>query len=70
MPARRCAAGGSKFCGNAGDHLGGPLAGELAGMNGGLIVVRGKAGAYAGDRMRRGLIAVLKGAGDYAGQPA
>jgi len=53
--------------GNAGDHLGGPLAGELAGMNGGQIVVRSRAGDYAGDRMRRGLIAVLKGAGDYPG---
>ena len=44
-----------------------PLAGELAGMNGGVLIVRGKAGAFAGDRMRRGLIAVLNGAGDYAG---
>ncbi|TIM65138.1 MAG: formylmethanofuran dehydrogenase subunit C, partial [Mesorhizobium sp.] len=44
-----------------------PLAGELAGMNGGVLIVRGKAGAFAADRMRRGLIAVLKGSGDNAG---
>lgn len=56
-----------EILGSAGDHLGGPLAGELAGMNGGVLVVRGKAGAFAADRMRRGLIAVLKGCGDYAG---
>jgi formylmethanofuran dehydrogenase subunit C len=53
--------------GDAGDRLGAPLAGELAGMNGGVVVVRGRAGALAADRMRRGLIAVLKGAGDHAG---
>ena len=43
-----------EIIGNAGDHLGGPLAGELAGMNGGVLIVRGSAGAYAADRMRRG----------------
>ena len=53
--------------GDVGDHLGAPLAGELAGINGGLLIVRGKAGAFAADRMRRGLIAVLKGSGDHAG---
>jgi formylmethanofuran dehydrogenase subunit C len=66
--AGTCMRGGRiEILGNAGDHLGGPLAGELAGMNGGLIIVRDKAGDYAGDRLRRGLIAVLKGAGDYTG---
>ena len=53
--------------GNAGDRLGAPLAGELAGMGGGVLVVHGRAGARASDRMRRGLIAILKGAGDHAG---
>ena len=53
--------------GNAGDHLGAPLAGELVGMSGGVLVVHGKAGARAADRMRRGLMAILKGAGDHAG---
>jgi len=66
--AGSCMRGGRiEILGDAGDHLGGPLAGELAGMNGGLVIVRGRAGDYAGDRMRRGLIAVLKGAGEYAG---
>jgi formylmethanofuran dehydrogenase subunit C len=32
-----------------------------------VLVVRGRAGAFAADRMRRGLIAVLKGCGDHAG---
>lgn len=49
------------------DHLGAPLAGELAGMNGGMLIVRGSVGALAADRMRRGLIAILKGSGDHAG---
>ena len=44
--------------GAAGERLGGPLAGEVAGMRGGVIVVRGDAGARAGDRMRRGTIIV------------
>jgi len=53
--------------GNAGDCLGGPLAGEITGMEGGVLIVRGKAGNYAGERLRRGIIAILKGCGDYAG---
>lgn len=52
---------------NSGNYLGGPLAGEITGMEGGVLVVRGKAGHCAGDRMRRGTIAALKGCGDYAG---
>jgi len=51
---------------NAGDFTGGALPGETAGMRGGLIVVRGKAGDRAGDRMRRGTIFVAGDAGDYA----
>ncbi|RVA52401.1 formylmethanofuran dehydrogenase subunit C, partial [Mesorhizobium sp. M7A.F.Ca.CA.001.08.1.1] len=43
-----------EITGNAGDHLGAPLVGELAGINGGVLIVRGKAGAFAADRMRRG----------------
>ncbi len=53
--------------GNAGNNVGGPVAGELTGMEGGVLIVRGKAGDYVGDRLRRGIIAVLKGCGDYAG---
>lgn len=66
--AGSCMRGGRiEISGNAGDHLGGPLSGELAGMNGGLIIVHGRAGDFAGDRMRRGVAVVLKGCGDYAG---
>ena len=56
-----------EIAGNAGDVLAAPLAGELAGMAGGLLVVHGDAGARAGDRMRRGLVAALRGAGENAG---
>jgi formylmethanofuran dehydrogenase subunit C len=53
--------------GDVGDRLAGPLAGETVGMRGGLVIVRGNAGARAGDRMRRGIILVEGGAGRYAG---
>ncbi|MBZ9657198.1 formylmethanofuran dehydrogenase subunit C [Phyllobacterium lublinensis] len=53
--------------GNAADNAGAPLAGEIIGMQGGILIIRGKAGNYAGDRLRRGTIAILKGCGDYAG---
>ncbi|MGC4025979.1 MAG: formylmethanofuran dehydrogenase subunit C [Mesorhizobium sp.] len=63
-----CMSGGRlEVLGNAGDRLGCPLAGEMAGMKGGVVIVRGKVGERAADRMRRGLIAVGKGCGDYAG---
>ena len=42
--------------GDAGDFLGAPLEGEMEGMTGGLMIVRGKAGHRAGDRLRRGTI--------------
>lgn len=51
----------------AGDWLGGPLAGEMAGMRGGVVVVRGNTGNRAGDRMRRGTIIVEGKAGNHAG---
>lgn len=47
--------------------LGGPLAGETAGMRGGVVVVRGRAGDRAADRMRRGTIIIEGEAGAYAG---
>lgn len=53
--------------GNAGDFTGGPIAGEMRGMCGGTLIVRGRAGDRLGDRMRRGMIVVLGGCGDYAG---
>ncbi len=56
-----------EILGDAGDRLGGPLVGELAGMRGGMVVVRGRVGERAGDRMRRGTIVVEGAAGAYAG---
>jgi formylmethanofuran dehydrogenase subunit C len=53
--------------GTADDWLGGPLAGEMAGMRGGVLVVRGRAGERAGDRMRRGTIVIEGEAGAYTG---
>ena len=53
--------------GDAGDFLGGPLAGERTGMRGGVVLVRGRAGMQAGDRLRRGLILIEGDAGEHAG---
>ena len=59
--------GALKIGGAAGERLGGPLAGETEGMNGGLIHVGGSTGDRAADKMRRGLILVEGAAGDYVG---
>ncbi|HEU4661790.1 MAG TPA: formylmethanofuran dehydrogenase subunit C [Pseudolabrys sp.] len=56
-----------EIIGNTGDRLGGPLAGETAGMRGGVVVVRKNAGERAGDRLRRGTIIVEGNTGAYAG---
>jgi formylmethanofuran dehydrogenase subunit C len=53
--------------GDAGDFLAGPLAGELAGMAGGRMIVRGAAGVRAGDRLRRGVIVIEGAAGEDLG---
>ena len=53
--------------GTTGAFLAAPLAGEMAGMRGGLVIVRGHAGERAGDRMRRGTIVIEGEAGAYAG---
>ena len=53
--------------GDAGDSLAGAIPGEMSGARGGLVVVRGSAGARAGDRMRRGVVLVAGDAGDYPG---
>jgi formylmethanofuran dehydrogenase subunit C len=53
--------------GDAGELLAGPLAGELAGMSGGRVVVRGKAGDRAGDRLRRGILIIEGDAGEDLG---
>jgi formylmethanofuran dehydrogenase subunit C len=56
-----------EVCGATGAFLAAPLAGEMAGMRGGLVIVRGRAGERAGDRMRRGTIVIEGEAGAYAG---
>ncbi len=52
---------------DAGDGLGAPKLGELTGMRGGTVIVAGRAGNRAGDRMRRGLIVVGGDCGDFPG---
>jgi formylmethanofuran dehydrogenase subunit C len=59
--------GAFEIFGDAGDHLGGPVAGEVTGMRGGIVLVHGRAGEHAGDRLRRGTIVIESGAGAYAG---
>jgi formylmethanofuran dehydrogenase subunit C len=51
--------------GSAGDFLAAALPGDRHGMQGGTIVIGGSAGARVGDRMRRGLVLIDGGAGDY-----
>ena len=53
--------------GNAGERLAGPLAGELTGMSGGRVIVRGNVGARAGDRLRRGILIIEGDAGEDLG---
>lgn len=55
------------IAGNSGDFLAGPLAGERAGMRGGIVLVRGHAGTRAGDRLRRGVVIIEGDAGAQAG---
>jgi formylmethanofuran dehydrogenase subunit C len=50
---------------NAGDWLGAPLPGGTFGLRGATVIVRGNAGARAGERMRRGLICIDGNAGDF-----
>ena len=51
--------------GDAGPFLGGPVAGERAGMAGGTVLVRGNAAERAGDCLRRGLIVIEGRAGPH-----
>jgi formylmethanofuran dehydrogenase subunit C len=53
--------------GDAGGFLAAPLEGEMEGMAGGLLIVRGNTGERAGDRLRRGTILIEGSAGDYPG---
>ena len=63
----RLAGGHLEIDGDAGDRLCGPLAGEMAGMSGGVVIVRGDAGARAADRLRRGLVVIEGRSGKDAG---
>lgn len=51
----------------SGDHPGGPLGGEQLGQRGGIILVRGSTGAFAGECLRRGLLRVEGDTGEYLG---
>lgn len=53
--------------GDAADAVGGAVPGAMAGQAGGLIVIRGSAGIYVGDRMRRGVLVVEGYVGDACG---
>jgi formylmethanofuran dehydrogenase subunit C len=53
--------------GNAGDFLGASQIGNLKGMAGGVVLVRGNAGDRVGDHLRRGIILIEGSAGAYLG---
>ena len=53
--------------GDAGDLVGAAYRGSRQGMRGGVILVDGTAGNEIGATMRRGLIAVGKDVGEFAG---
>lgn len=56
-----------EIVGSAGDFLAGPREGEMQGMSGGILVVRGSAAARPGDRLRRGTIIIEGDTGDCPG---
>ena len=56
-----------EICGNAGDFLGASQIGNLKGMAGGVVLVRGNAGDRVGDHLRRGIILVEGDVGAYLG---
>jgi len=56
-----------EIVGHADDFLAAPLAGELTGMSGGKVIVRGSVGVRCGDRLRRGIIIVEGDAGEDLG---
>ena len=52
--------------GDVGDFAASARPGEMDGMRGGTLFVRGRAGARLGDRMRRGTVVAGLGCGDFA----
>jgi formylmethanofuran dehydrogenase subunit C len=55
-----------EITGDAGDLAASALPGDIDGMAGGTLVVRGRVGARLADRMRRGTVVVHGDAGDFA----
>ena len=51
--------------GDVGDFAASALPGDMDGMRGGTLLVRGAAGARLGDRMRRGTVVVCGDCGDF-----
>ena len=64
--ACQLAGGRVEIGGDTGDFAAGTLPGDLDGMRGGTLIVRGDAGARFGDRMRRGTALVFGNAGAFA----
>ena len=56
-----------RIAGDAGDGLGGALPGNAGGMQAGVVIVGGKAGAAAGARLRRGLVVIAGATGEACG---
>lgn len=56
-----------EIAGDVGDFLAAPREGEMLGMSGGMLIVRGSAGLRPGDRLRRGTIVIEGATGDCPG---
>lgn len=52
--------------GHAGDNVAGALPGSQVGARGGMVIVEGNVGTFAGARMRRGIVAIGGGCGAAA----
>ena len=60
-------AGSIEIISDAGDYVGGSIAGNKRGMAGGRILIHGSSGDFTGDLMRRGLLMVAGDIGDHCG---
>jgi formylmethanofuran dehydrogenase subunit C len=56
-----------RISGDAADGLAGALPGAVGGMTGGTVLLGGSAGAFVGQRLRRGLVVIRDGAGAGCG---
>lgn len=66
-PGLAMAGGALVIEGDAGPRAGAAAPGRRRGMTGGELIIRGSAGPEAGASMRRGLLAIGRDAGEYAG---